>query len=383
MSGAQQTKLVGSLSDGTAVRACHISGGGEATSCRATILSYGATLAELHVPDAQGCLGDVDLGFADLEGWTSPENPFMNCIIGRTAGRNAAPGLTVHGVLRRLPGCDGGGGGIKPETNLHGGGVWNRAVWLVRKSDDSSVTLEHTCPEGPLPGTVTATVTYRCTHHELHIDCEAVTTAVSPISITNHAYFNLSAGVDATCREHTLQLNCDAFSPDDGSRDGLPTGLRQDVFGTHRDLRSGPVRLAQVLDGQEKASPHWPHGEEFVVRDMLGRDLSAVAAAAKLGDPKALALAATLAHPPSGREMKVFTSETALQTYYSTLLGDCGGFACKGGRTYQKHGAICLKAQRFANAENIEAPSRLIKPGDAYHQRTVFCFSLDHDWRAN
>lgn len=316
------------------------------------------------------------LGFTELGGWASPHNPCFNSIIGRTAGRNASPGITVDGVVHHLPGCDAAVGGLNPETNLHGGLLWNKAVWRVQAQDSSSVTLAHTCPEGPFPGTVSAVVTYTCRDSDLVIDYEATTTATTPISLTNHAYFNLSAGATDTCHDHTLMLRCGAFSPDNGSGDGVPTGEQREVVGTARDMRDCPVPLAAVIDGQARLSPHWPHGEEFVVTENVGRDPNAVAAAAQSGGA-ALPLAAVLAHPASGRTMQVFTSEPTLQTYYSTLLDGCGGMPCKGGVTYPKYGAVCLEAQRFANAENIGAPCRLVRPGEVYRQRTVHRFSTE------
>ena len=111
---------------------------------RASILSHGATLAELHVADRCGVFGDVVLGFASEEGWQCADNPCMGCIIGRVAGR-AAPRLMVDGVEYHLPGCDGGGGGIKRSTNLHGGLRMNRSKWTVKLRGSDAVTLENVC----------------------------------------------------------------------------------------------------------------------------------------------------------------------------------------------------------------------------------------------
>ena len=124
---------------------------------------------------------------------------------------------------------------------------------------------------------------YRVEGCQLRIIYTASSTAATPLSLTNHAYFNLSAGADATVFDHTLQLACDAFAPDDGSGDGLPTGNFVSVEGTLRDLRREGKRLAQVIEDQARLSPHWPHGEEFVVTANRGLDWNAVAAACERG----------------------------------------------------------------------------------------------------
>ena len=111
---------------------------------RATVLTRGASLAQLHVADRFGVFGDVLLGFATEAGWQSAANPCMGCIIGRTAGRTH-PRMVVDGMEHVLPGCDGGGGGIKPSTNLHGGLHMNRENWEVQLRASDSVTLRYVC----------------------------------------------------------------------------------------------------------------------------------------------------------------------------------------------------------------------------------------------
>ena len=129
----------------------------------------------------------------------------------------------------------------------------------------------------------------------------ATSTATSPVSLTNHAYFNLSAGADDTVCRHTLQLACDAFAPDDGSGDGLPTGSFVAVHGTARDLRDSGISLAQIIDDQARLSPLWPHGEEFVVTANRGLDCNAVAAACQQQGalPPLAALSPSPLLPPS------------------------------------------------------------------------------------
>ncbi len=222
-------------------------------------------------------------------------------------------------------------------------------------------------------GDVTCVVCYRVEGPQLRIHYTATSTATSPVSLTNHAYFNLSAGADATVAGHMLQLACDAFVPDDGSGDGLPAGRFVSVEGTPRDLRKKCMPLSQVIHDQARLSPHWSHGEEFVVTANRALDCSAVASAHLNTLPP---FAAKLFHPPSGRCLCIHTSEPALQTYYSTLLGDTG-HVMKNGHSYGPHAGICLETHRHANAEASAAPSRLLVKGKEYCQMTVLVFSVE------
>ena len=258
---------------------------------------------------------------------------------------------------------------------------WNKAIWSVSAKGADFVTLERICLAGPYPGDLKASVTYAIgPEGELVVSYNARCNATTPASLTNHAYFNLSAGTDPTSREHTLQMNCSGYNPDNGSGDGVPIGRTVPCAGTVRDYRS-PTSLGTVIDSQAADSPQWPHGEEFVVDanrydDPNRKALDATPVSFAPGwvwDDTTLPLAAVLSHARSGRVMKMFTSEPTIQTYYSTLLGNCGGRPCK--HEYVQHGAVCLEAQRYANAENNGAPSRLITPTQTYSQLTVFKFS--------
>ena len=254
----------------------------------------------------------------------------MPCLLlaGRTSGRTAAPGIDVEGTHYPLKGCDGGGGGIKAATNLHGGMSWNKAVWTILAQTPASLTLGLSCEDGSdgFPGALEVQLTYEIVGgSELWLDYSAVPTKPTPVSLTNHAYFNLSAGAEATMLSHTLQLNCQSFNPDDGSGDGCPSGEYRSVVGTRRDLRS-PTSMKDVVEGQAADAPHWLHGEQFVCAGEERGDPNATAASALAsGCAMHLPLVGVLAHSESGRAMSMLSSEPVVQTYYATLLGDCLG----------------------------------------------------------
>ena len=209
----------------------------------------------------------------------------------------------------------------------------------------------------------------------------AHSTAPTPVSLTQHAYFNLSADERATIGEHTLHLpGCSAYCPDDGSGDGVPTGELRGVAGTCRDLRS-PTRLAHLIALQAADTPLWPHGEQYVVDALRGRDPNAVALRVHERNAQ-LPVAAVLADPRSGRRLTVLSSEPVMQTYYATLL--CATEPAKRGTSrHEPHAAVCLESHRPANAENLSpgalealgyAGGRIVRPGQPYRQTTVWRF---------
>ncbi len=372
----------GQLADGSEVQKITLSSPDGGINCE--VITLGATIAALHVPDASGQMADVLCGFDAIEGWAADSNPFFNVCVGRVSGRTAAPGFSLDGESYTLAGSDGGGGGIKPETNLHGGKVsYARRNWTVGAVSESSVTLTLSSPdldEG-FPGAVEVSLTYSLVNgNELHLLYDATTTKPTPISLTNHAYFNLRGVVGGTPtvnddeEGHTLQLNCSAYNPDDGSGDGVPTGEARSVVGTVRDYRM-PTPVAQVIAGQASDTPIWPHGEQFVVDGAVGRDADTLA---KLGrrSTQYLPVVGVLAEASSGRVLTVLSSEPIVQTYYSTLLG--GTLPGKGGAQHEKYGAICLESHRPANAENITTEGygqRIATPDKPYAQTTVWRFS--------
>jgi aldose 1-epimerase len=228
----------------------------------------------------------------------------------------------------------------------------------------------------------------------------ARTTRPTPVSLSNHSYWKLS-GSSRDVRGHTLALPSSAtFNPGNACGDGIPTGEFRSVATGRNEPRSPwDLRVARCLgeaiDALAAAQPHWPHGEQYVVEQNLRRAPDTVArtaieALSGGGAPRdCLPLVAVLrnATSPSGgaggsdarasgrrRTMRVYSSEPCLQTYYSTLLAGTVG---KGAQTYPKHAAVCLEAQRFADAENGAWPSRILRVGEEYRQATVHEFCVE------
>ena len=196
-------------------------------------------------------------------------------------------------------------------------------MWSVEVLEPSAVTLTLLSPDGDqgFPGALSVSLRYSIEAEgtELWLRYRATTTRPTPVSLTNHAYFNLGSG---TVSDHTLHLLCSGFNPDDGSGSGLPTGEHRSVKGTARDASGGPTRVGSLIEGQASDTPLWPHGEQMVADAMRGRDPNAVAEEGD-GSLAALPLLATLAHPPSGRALRVFSSEPVVQTCVAATATVC------------------------------------------------------------
>jgi aldose 1-epimerase len=344
---------------------------------RASVITLGATLAELHVPDANGKIADVVLGFDTCDEYTSTHNPFFGTTVGRLSGRTNPLTFTIDGKEYQTQPSDGGGGGIDMEqTNLHGGKKgFNKYVWAIEQYDASSVTLYRQSPAGEegFPGALDVRIQYLLEANNLCFKYTATTTEATPVSLTNHSYFDLSGGQSSckTMMGHELQLNCSKYNPGDTAGDGVPTGESVSVLDTCRDFTNKPHPLGPRVHAQADDTPIWPHGEQFVVDAMEGKEAADFNSAGSGSAP--LPVAAVLRDPESGRTMTICSSEPVVQTYYSTLMEPLKG---KHGRVYEKHAAICLETHRHANAmHRPQFPSVVLRPGERYCQLTKHCFT--------
>jgi len=332
------------------------------------ILTYGATLSSVRFSQTELVLGLAENDASDQSGWQRPNNPCMNCVIGRIAGRTSSP-VIIDDKPHDLLACDGGGGGIKLETNLHGGMVWNKANWSIvdvsPADKPTSVTLNYVCNDEYLPGSVDTFVTYRIVDNCLLVEYKATPTETTPISLTNHAYWNLSGKPEAVTINHLMMLYGDKVSNDNGSGDGVPTGETISIIDTPRDMTKDFVHMKDVVERQKTENPKFIHGEEF---HLMKSTIDAPNVDPHIADCK---LAAILKHAENGICMKMYTTEPAIQTYYATLLDNEIG---RGGHTYGNHFGVCLEATRLANAENFNNSSRIVRKGDAYKQTTIHEF---------
>lgn len=316
---------------------------------KVSIINYGGTVTRLLVPDKNGETGDVILGFDTLSGYLQKGMPYFGALIGRYGNRIAKGKFTLDGKEYSLAGNDHG-------NSLHGGNKgYDKVYWNIEPlPGDSSLKLTYESKDGEegYPGNLSVTVVYTLrSDNALQLQYTATTDKPTPVNLTNHCYFNLSAGKDSTILGHELMINANKYTPVNDQL--IPTGQIADVKGTPMDFTTAKLigkDIAQVKGGYDH---NW-------VLNRKGNDLEEVA---------------TLYEPVSGRNMQVFTTEPGLQFYSGNFLDGTLMFT-KTGKPYVLHGALCLETQHFPDSPNEPSfPSTILKPGETYHQTTVYKFS--------
>jgi aldose 1-epimerase len=324
------------------------------------VTTYGGTITELYVPDRNGQMGNVVLGFDKLDGYISPEyeksNPNFGAIIGRYGNRIAKGKFSLDGVDYTLATNNG-------ENHLHGGNIgFNRVVWAakpIESAGSNALELTYTSKdmEEGYPGNLQVTVTYTLTDaNELKIDYRAVTDKATPCNLTNHSYFNLSASKQSTIAHHELTILSDQYTEVDGGL--IPTGNLPDVAGTPMDFTSSH-KIGERIDADfEQLKLGGGYDHNWVLRNRDG----------------SLALAATVYEPESGRFMEVFTTEPGVQFYAGNFLD--GTLISKDNIIYVRRAGLCLETQHFPDSPNQPTfPSTILQPGQTYQTQTIYKFS--------
>jgi aldose 1-epimerase len=323
----------------------------------ARVMTYGATLVSLKVPDRAGRFEDVLLGFDDL-GTYETDTHYMGQVIGRYANRIARGRFTLNGVEYKLAVNNG-------ENHLHGGlRGFDKVVWKARPLNakaGSAVEMTYVSKDGEegYPGTLTVKVVYTLTEaDELRIDYSATTDKDTVVNLTNHAYFNLAGQGAGDILGHLLMINADRFTPTDSG--SIPTGELRAVRGTPFDFKRATAIGARIGqdDGQLKFGNGYDHN--FVVNGRAG----------------VLRLAARASEPKTGRVMEVWTTEPGVQLYTGNFLFPDGPGAGKGGKTYARRHGFCLETQHYPDSPNRpEFPSTVLRRGGRFRSTTVYKFS--------
>lgn len=342
----------GTTSDGVAVGLYALT---NANGVVAKLTDFGATLVELHLPDREGRLADVVLGFDDVSGYQGTDNQYFGCTVGRVANRIAGGTFELGGRTHTLATNDG-------DNHLHGGAVgFGQRVWTaepLETGNGQAVCFRYRSPDGEegYPGTVTASVTYTLTDDdELVLDYVATTDATTPVNLTHHSYFNLGGHGTGTILDHELRVDASRYTP---AGEGLiPTGVLASVVDTPLDFQRSRRIGARI--------------EALTNTPARGYDHNLVLSRAD-GE---LRFACRLADPDSGRVLEIFTTEPGLQLYSGNFLF---GQAGKGGATYTHRGGVCLEAQHFPDAVHHSTfPSIVLRPDRTYRQTTVHRFFTD------
>ena len=320
------------------------------------VTNFGGRIVAIQVPDRDGQMRDVVLGFDSIAGYL-PENNLTDfgAAIGRYANRINLGHLPIDGDTIQLP------------TNnfghcLHGGPTgWQYQVYSAEQPNDSTLVLTIDSPDGDnnFPGNVKATVTYTALpDNKLDIAYSAVTDRPTVVNMTNHSYFNLSGDATTPVTDDILYINGTTFTPVDSTY--MTTGEIIPVASTPMDFTT-PRRIGEAIDSVAYEQIRNGNGYDHNwVLDTKGN----------ISEP-----AAVLYSPASGIALTVYTDEPGIQVYSGNFLD--GTITGKGGKVYGQRTGICLETQHYPDSPGKpEWPSTLLRPGDTYNSHTIFSFSV-------
>lgn len=318
----------------------------------ACITNYGARVVSLMVPDQDGRLGDVVLGFDNINDYITKKQNFGS-VVGRYAGRIRGAHFALDGVPYVLQQT--GGGNI-----AHGGrpGFSDR-VWDKVSVNDSSLCLRYVSPDGEngFPGTLTVTVTYTLTYdHALDVSYEGTTDKPTVVNLASHCFFNISGDLTSTVLSQKLYVDSKYIATYDKEKN--VDGKFMKVKNTPFDFTTAKVigTDIDIYDEQMSITKGYDHG--FALRH-----------AGNFSHP-----AAILYDGKSGRRLTIFTTEPSVQVY--TANGLDGSMVGKNGIAYGRHSAICLETMHFSDSPNQpDFPSTTLRPGETYRSHTIYHFS--------
>ena len=331
---------------------------------QAKVLDYGGIIVSLRVPDRNGRLDDVVLGFDSL-GDYERGSPYFGAIIGRYGNRIARGRFTLDGRTYTLATNNG-------PNHLHGGvRGFDKVIWSVtpfQRSDSVGLVMNYTSPDGEegYPGTLRATVTYTLTDkNEFIFDYQATTDRPTPVNLTQHSYFNLAGDGKGDILGHVVTLNADRFTPVDSTL--IPTGEMKSVAGTPFDFRTSTAIGARIDRNDEQLRYGRGYDHNFVL-NKGGRG-------GKGGIEGDVTLAAHVYEPTTGRVMEISTTEPGLQFYSGNFLDST--LRGKQGVVYGHRSGFAMETQHFPDSPNKPAfPSTILRPGEEYRSRTIYRFGV-------
>ncbi len=313
-----------------------------------SITNYGGIVTSIGVPDKNGKLRDVVLGFDTLDKYLAG-HPYFGCIAGRYANRIARGQFNLKGEKYQLATNNG-------PHHLHGGNKgFDKRVWDAKEhagQDSVSLVLNLTSPDGEegYPGNLEVRATYTLDNDDaLTISYRAVTDQATPVNLTNHSYFNLKGAGNGDVLGHMLWIDADKYTVVDETL--IPTGALRDVEGTPMDFRT-PTAIGARIEQVEGGYDH-----NYVLN--TGGSMKKIAEASA---------------PESGIKLEVYTSQPGVQFYSGNFLD--GSDTGKGGKPYYKHYGFCLETQHFPDSPNQpDFPSTILEPGDVYEHQTRYRIS--------
>ncbi|PSN40786.1 Aldose 1-epimerase [Blattella germanica] len=325
------------------------------------IITYGARIANVLVPDKDGNVDDVVLGFDDLQGYASTSDPYFGATLGRVANRIGGAKFVIDGVQYNVTKNEG-------QNQLHGGlKGFDKAVWDSYVDETSNtLILSYLSKDGEegFPGAVLMQVTYELTeNNELIFAVEALSTKPTPVNTANHAYFNLAGQASGPTGlfQHIVSINADSYTETDSQ--SIPTGVLLPVDDTDLDFRI-PKELGPLIHKRGG------YDNNFVVNDYSSIDPVFVS---------------RVDHPQSGRFMEVWSDQPGVQMYTGNGLPQVNSnnpIIGKGGVHYQQYGSISLETQDFPDAVNHpNFPDSVLTPGETYEHTTIYKFGVSQEVR--
>jgi aldose 1-epimerase len=325
------------------------------------VTNYGAIITSIIVPDRDGNMGDIALGYDRVEDYINAvDKPYFGAIVGRYGNRIAKGKFKIGEEEYTLATNNG-------ENHLHGGIIgFDKVVWdaqPIHGDGWSGVKLTYLAKdkEEGYPGNLNLTVAYRLTNdNQLKVDYRATTDKATPINVTQHTYFNLKGEGIGTILDHKLMLNAKAYTPVDETL--IPTGEIAPVAGTPFDFTTAKPIGRDIGEKNQQL--------EFG----LGYDHNYVLDKGEQADQ--LTLAARVSEPTTGRVLEIHTTEPGLQFYCGNFLD--GRLKGKAGKPYVHRGGLCLETQHYPDSPNQSSfPSTILRPGEVYRTTTTFTFSAE------
>jgi aldose 1-epimerase len=354
--GSTTRKSFGKTPDGQAVDLYVLT---NKSGAEVSITNFGGAIVSIKVPDRNGKLADVVLGYDNADGYVNDKSHFGG-IIGRYGNRIAHAQFVLDGKTYTLAKNNG-------ENSLHGGVKgFDKAVWTARilhGKDAQSLELSYLSKDGEegFPGNLNVSVIYTLKdNNALSIAYSATTDKKTVLNLTNHSYFNLAGQGSGDILGHLLMIQADKFTPVDGAL--IPTGELRDVAGTPFDFRKPTAIGARINEDDQQLKLGGGYDHNFVLRSV----------------PESLEFlgAARVVEPASGRVLEVFTTEPGVQFYTGNFLD--GKTPGKGDVTYPRRSAFCLETQHYPDSPNqAKFPSVVLKPGEHYHTVTTYKFSIE------
>ena len=317
-------------------------------------INYGGIITSLRVPDRNGRLDDIVLGFDNLDGYLK-DHPFFGAIIGRFGNRIAKGAFTLDGKTYKLATNNG-------VNHLHGGNKgFDKVLWTAEPvAGRNAIAFTRTSPDGEegYPGNLRVRVTYTLTDaNELIVDYSATTDKATPVNLTQHSYFNLAGQASGDVLGHQLMINADRYTPVNDTL--IPTGELAPVAGTPFDFRKSTA----IGDRINQKDAQLTNGKGYDHNWVLNRK----------GDGRQLA--ARVVEPKTGRTLEITTTEPGIQFYSGNFLD--GTLTGKAGAVYKHRTGFCLETQHYPDSPNQpKFPSTILKPGAEYTTSTVFTFGV-------